>query len=79
MLPFILGTSGTMAAVLGQPAGDIALRVRSMIFLVVRYATADLDEMAYLLSEGRSRNRASKRTVQVIEDHLADVAIRLFR
>ena len=78
MLPFILDTARPLARMLDQHASAVAMRIRTMVFLVVRYATADHNEMAFLLSEGSSRARATKRTLQEIEDHLADVALRLF-
>jgi AcrR family transcriptional regulator len=78
MLPFVLDTARAIANVLDVSASDAAMRIRSIIFLVVRLATADHNEIAYLLSDGNSRARATRRTLQEIEDHLAQVALKLF-
>ena len=78
MLPFVLDTARALARMLDQPPGAVAMRVRTMIFLVVRFATADHSEIAYLLSDGNTRSRSTKRTLQEVEEHLVDLATRLF-
>jgi AcrR family transcriptional regulator len=78
MLPFIVDVARAIAEVTGEPIGELAFRVRTMIFLVSRYATADLDEMAILQHQGEMDARASAMTLEGIEEHLANVARRLF-
>jgi hypothetical protein len=50
MLPFIREAAKVLAEVLNQDVGQTALRIRSLIFLVARYATADHDEIAALVT-----------------------------
>jgi AcrR family transcriptional regulator len=78
MLPFIVDVARAIADVTGEPIAEVAFKVRTMIFLVSRYATADLDEMAILHNHGDMGSRASAMTLEGIEDHLALVARRLF-
>ncbi len=77
MLPFILDTASVLAPVLGRSVGHTALEIRSLIFLVARYATADHDEIAALLVGGTPA-QATDATRAAIEDHLATVARRIF-
>lgn len=79
MIPFILSVARGLASHLGRPIAELVLVARTLIFLVVRYATAHHDEVAFLLSNGRSRAKATKRTTQAIEDHLVDTTIRLLK
>jgi hypothetical protein len=77
MLPFILSA----ARALGRDEaalGAVALDIRSMIFLVARYATADLRELAYVLSAGKSDQMPDDEVERAVEEHLAAVAARLF-
>jgi len=74
MLPFIQRLADHLAGPLSMPRGNVALKIRTMIFLVSRYATADYDEMAELI--GQAPDEAQ--TVQALEDHLADATRRLF-
>lgn len=76
MVPFVLNVSAQLEASLGRPAAELVLPLRTIIFLVVRYATADHDEMALLLTGGQPA-AADDQTLQVIEDHLVVVARRL--
>jgi hypothetical protein len=78
MMPFVLETSRALAGLLGRPLGEVALLTRTLIFLVVRYATADHDEVAALLAGGDDGARADEATLEAIEDHLAAVASKLF-
>lgn len=77
MMPFLLKTAKALAEPFGRGVADMALTTRTLVFLVVRYATADYDEVAYLLSAGAS-DKATADTTQAVEDHLVDVAIRLY-
>jgi AcrR family transcriptional regulator len=76
MVPFIVRVSTLLAPSLGRPAAELALALRTIIFLVVRYATADPCEIATLMAGGEPA-RADERTLAAIEDHLAAVARRL--
>jgi AcrR family transcriptional regulator len=78
MLPFVLATGRAVAGPLGRPAAEMALVTRTLIFLIVRYATADHDEVAYLLSDGTKDATADDTTVNALEEHLVDVAVRLY-
>lgn len=77
MLPFILEAAGVLAEVLNRSVGQTALRIRSLIFLVARYATADHDEIAALLS-GDTKAKSDEATANAIEQHLAEIGARLF-
>jgi len=79
MVPFALSLARAMAGPLGRPEAELALATRTLIFLVVRYATADADEIATLLSGGDASVKGDDSTVQRVEDHLADLAVRLYR
>ena len=74
MLPFINRLADTLADLLNVPRGEVALKIRTVIFLVSRYATADHGEMAELLGQ----SGAGAETERALEDHLADVTRRLF-
>jgi AcrR family transcriptional regulator len=77
MLPFIREAAKVLAEVLNQDVGQTALRIRSLIFLVARYATADHDEIAALVT-GDTTAKADDATRGAIEEHLADLGARLF-
>ncbi len=77
MLPFILTSARGMAGPLGRPQAELVMATRSMIFLVVRYATADLNEIAYLLNDGDPTIESSAATLDAVEDHLVEVAKQL--
>ncbi len=77
MMPFVLRTAKALARPLGRAVADMALTTRTLIFLVVRYATADQDEVALMVSDG-SIDRATPDTARAVEDHLVDVAVRLY-
>ncbi len=91
MVPFILDVARAMASRLGRPVGEMALITRTLIFLVVRYATADHDEVAVLLAAGDDSAaraagaagadgaKATEATLQAIEDHLAAIATKLYQ
>jgi AcrR family transcriptional regulator len=79
MLPFIVETARAVAAPLRAPVGVVGLRIRTMVFLVVRYATADLNEIAYLLRGGDLSAGSDEEVVQAVEDHLAELTLLLFR
>jgi len=78
MIPFLLRTADTLSGHLGREPATLALTTRTLIFLVVRYATADHDEVAFLLAGGDDSAKASDRTVAALEAHLVEVAIRLY-
>ena len=63
-----------MAGPLKRPKAELVLATRSMIFLVVRYGTADYDELAYLLSDGDPTAKGDEATLNAIESHLVEVA-----
>jgi AcrR family transcriptional regulator len=77
MLPFILEAARILADVLDCGVAETALRIRSLIFLVARYATADHDEIAALLT-GDAEATATEDTAAAIEEHLAGLGARLF-
>jgi AcrR family transcriptional regulator len=79
MVPFILQVAGTLAEPVGRPAPELALMLRTLIFLVVRYATADEEELAILLSGGDENAKPDDKTMAKVEDHLAELAGRMFR
>ena len=79
MVPFILEVAPPLAGPLNRPVGDIALVPRSVVFLVVRYATADADELALLLADGDPRAVGDERTFEQVEEHLARLALTLYR
>jgi AcrR family transcriptional regulator len=79
MVPFILELATAMARPLGRPASELALATRTLIFLVVRYATADEDEIATLLAGGDPDAKADETTMSKVEEHLVDLAERLYR
>ena len=78
MVPFVLETAHALAAPLGRPVADLAMVTRTLIFLVVRYATADHDEIATLLAVEGGGGKADEQTLQAIEEHLAAVAAKLY-
>lgn len=77
MLPFITEAARVLANVMNRDVGATALSIRSLIFLVARYATADHDEIAALLTGSREAN-ATDETTAAIEDHLAQLGARMF-
>lgn len=77
MLPFILEVARVVAEPLKRDVGETALAIRSLIFLVARYATADHGEIATLLANGKDAS-ADEQTLVTIESHLAGVASRIF-
>ncbi len=77
MLPFILEAARVLADALGREVGETALQIRSLIFLVARYATADQDEIAALLA-GDKDAKANETTSAAIAQHLAGLGARLF-
>jgi AcrR family transcriptional regulator len=77
MVPFIRAAAQGLAPVLGRSVADTALMVRSLIFLVARYATADMDEVASLLDENDAA-KAGEGTLAAIEHHLVETARCLF-
>ena len=79
MVPFALGFAKALAAPLGRSETDLALATRTLIFLVVRYATADVDEIARLLTGGDEEAKGDESTMMAVEDHLVDLARRLYR
>lgn len=78
MVPFILDTARLMAPLMSREVGEMALALRTLIFLVTRYATADLDEVAMLLRAGKSSARGDDATVTAIETHLVELTRCLF-
>ena len=78
MLPFLLDTARALAPALKRDVADAAMATRSLLFLVARYATVEHDEIAFLLSDGDEHAKADASTVTAMEDHLVDVAIRLY-
>jgi AcrR family transcriptional regulator len=78
MVPFILATARRMAPLLSQSVGNMAMGLRTLVFLVTRYATADHDELALLLAEGKQGVKGDGTTVAAVEGHLVDLTRRLF-
>lgn len=79
MVPFALGLAKAMAEPLGRSEGELALATRTLIFLVVRYATADVDEIARLMTGGDDEAKGDESTMLAVEEHLVDLARRLYR
>lgn len=77
MLPFIRAAAERIAPLIACSVPDTALRVRSLIFLVARYATADFSEMAALL-DGGAAALPHEETLAAIEAHVVGVARCLF-
>lgn len=78
MVPFILDTARLMAPMLSREVGPTALEVRTLVFLVTRYATADHDEIALLLAAGHPAAQSDASTVAAIEAHLVDLVRCMF-
>ena len=78
MVPFILDTARLMAPMLSRDVSAMAVGLRTLVFLVTRYATADHDEIALLLAEGKPSAKGDAATVTAIEEHLVDLTRRLF-
>lgn len=73
-LPFLARISQGLEPVLGRPAAELRLVVQSLTHLAIRYGLTAPRELALLVGAGAKRDAARL----VIEDHLVEIALRLF-
>jgi AcrR family transcriptional regulator len=72
LVPFLDEMSAAVARVTGRRAEDLRLPLQSIVFLVGRYAIADVDELRAIAGGGEGAG-----IVASVEDHLARVAVGL--
>ena len=76
LLPFLDQMSDALAAITGRPAARLRLAIQSTIFLVVRYAISQDNELALLADVPPAHpSSASAAALVLIEDHLVEAGL----
>jgi AcrR family transcriptional regulator len=73
LLPAIAEGAAALAAFSGRDEADLRLALRSISYLVVRYALTEFSELALILDEESADEEA---LMERVSDHLGDLALR---
>lgn len=74
LLPAIAEGAAALAAFSGRDEGALRLALRSVSYLVVRYALTEFSELALILGEEESASEDA--LMERVSDHLGDLALR---
>jgi AcrR family transcriptional regulator len=76
LLPFLGTTSVALAAITNKDPEQLRLSIQSLVFLVVRYAISDGEELS-LLANTQTSDERKPQTIAMVEDHLVFCAQQL--